>query len=42
MDERYELLEAQVRTIKEYNEKFVKQKLNPEKGQIPSIHRCSY
>ena len=33
MDERYELLkEAQVRTIKEYNEKFVKRKLNPEKG----------
>ena len=33
MDERYELLkDAQVRTIKEYNEKFVKRKLNPEKG----------
>ncbi|MDA7761891.1 DNA translocase FtsK [Crocinitomicaceae bacterium] len=33
MDDRYELLkEAQVRTIKEYNEKFVKRKLNPEKG----------
>ena len=33
MDNRYELLkEAQVRTIKEYNEKFIKRKLNPEKG----------
>ena len=33
MDERYELLkDAQVRTIKEYNEKFIKRKLNPEKG----------
>ena len=28
-------LKTQVRTIKEYNEKFVKRKLNPEKG-----HRC--
>lgn len=33
MDDRYELLkEAGVRTIKEYNAKFVKRKLNPEKG----------
>ncbi len=33
MDTRYELLkEAQVRTIKEYNSKFVKRRLNPEKG----------
>ncbi|MBP5589887.1 MAG: DNA translocase FtsK, partial [Bacteroidales bacterium] len=33
MDNRYELLkEAQVRAIKEYNEKFVSRKLNPEKG----------
>ena len=33
MDERYELLkEAQVRTIKEYNHKFVNRRLNPEKG----------
>jgi DNA segregation ATPase FtsK/SpoIIIE, S-DNA-T family len=33
MDERYELLkEAQVRTIKEYNQKFINRKLNPEKG----------
>ncbi len=33
MDNRYELLKtAQVRTIKEYNEKFVSRKLNPEKG----------
>lgn len=33
MDSRYELLkEAQVRTIKEYNAKFVGRKLNPEKG----------
>ena len=33
MDERYNLLkEAQVRNIKEYNEKFVARKLNPEKG----------
>ncbi len=33
MDERYELLkEAQVRTIKEYNQKFINRRLNPEKG----------
>ena len=33
MDNRYDLLkEAGVRNIKEYNEKFVKRKLNPEKG----------
>lgn len=33
MDARYELLKtAHVRTIKEYNEKFIKRKLNPEKG----------
>lgn len=33
MDERYELLKtAQCRTIKEYNAKFIKRKLNPEKG----------
>ena len=33
MDERYELLKsAQVRTIKEYNAKFIARKLNPEKG----------
>ncbi len=33
MDQRYELLkEAYVRNIKEYNDKFVKRKLNPEKG----------
>ena len=33
MDERYSLLKnAHVRNIKEYNEKFVKRKLNPEKG----------
>ncbi len=33
MDARYELLKtAQVRNIKEYNAKFVKRKLNPEKG----------
>ncbi len=33
MDNRYELLkEAQVRTIKEYNVKFIERKLNPEKG----------
>jgi S-DNA-T family DNA segregation ATPase FtsK/SpoIIIE len=33
MDDRYELLkEAQVRTIKEYNQKFINRKLNPEKG----------
>jgi S-DNA-T family DNA segregation ATPase FtsK/SpoIIIE len=33
MDDRYELLmEAHVRTIKEYNEKFKKRKLNPLKG----------
>ena len=33
MDERYELLKsAQVRTIKEYNSKFVARKLNPENG----------
>lgn len=33
MDQRYELLkEAQVRNIKEYNAKFIKRRLNPEKG----------
>lgn len=33
MDERYELLkQAQTRNIKEYNNKFIKRKLNPEKG----------
>jgi len=33
MDQRYELLkEAYVRNIKEYNDKFVKRKLSPEKG----------
>lgn len=33
MDQRYDLLkEAQVRNIKEYNQKFLKRKLNPEKG----------
>jgi DNA segregation ATPase FtsK/SpoIIIE, S-DNA-T family len=33
MDNRYDLLkEAGVRNIKEYNEKFVKRRLNPEKG----------
>lgn len=33
MDERYELLKtAHVRTIKEYNQKFIDRKLNPEKG----------
>ncbi len=33
MDDRYELLkQAQTRNIKEYNNKFVQRKLNPEKG----------
>ncbi len=33
MDDRYALLEeAKVRTIKEYNEKFIARRLNPEKG----------
>ncbi len=33
MDARYELLkDAQVRTIKEYNAKFISRRLNPEKG----------
>ncbi|MCB8995214.1 MAG: DNA translocase FtsK 4TM domain-containing protein [Bacteroidales bacterium] len=33
MDDRYNLLKnAHVRNIKEYNEKFIKRKLNPEKG----------
>lgn len=33
MESRYELLkEAMVRTIKEYNHKFIQRKLNPEKG----------
>lgn len=33
MDDRYELLmKAHVRTVKEYNEKFIKRRLNPEKG----------
>lgn len=35
MDNRYELLkEAGVRTIKEYNTKFIERKLNPEKGHL--------
>ncbi len=33
MDQRYDLLKvAHVRTIKEYNEKFINRRLNPEKG----------
>ncbi|MGC9344827.1 MAG: FtsK/SpoIIIE domain-containing protein, partial [Bacteroidales bacterium] len=33
MDERYDLMQsAQVRDIREYNQKFIKRKLNPEKG----------
>ena len=33
MDQRYDLLKlAHVRNIKEYNEKFIKRKLNPDKG----------
>lgn len=33
MDQRYDLMkEARVRNIKEYNTKFIKRKLNPEKG----------
>jgi S-DNA-T family DNA segregation ATPase FtsK/SpoIIIE len=33
MDQRYDLLKkAQVRNIKEYNQKFIKRRLNPEKG----------
>ena len=33
MDDRYELLmKAHVRTIKEYNEKFIQRRLNPDKG----------
>jgi S-DNA-T family DNA segregation ATPase FtsK/SpoIIIE len=33
MDQRYDLLKiAQVRNIKEYNRKFIKRRLNPEKG----------
>ena len=33
MDDRYELLKtAEVRTIKEYNTKFIERRLNPEKG----------
>lgn len=33
MDDRYELLKtAKLRNIKEYNEKFIKRRLNPEKG----------
>lgn len=33
MDDRYDLLKkAHVRNIKEYNEKFIKRRLNPEKG----------
>jgi DNA segregation ATPase FtsK/SpoIIIE, S-DNA-T family len=33
MDQRYDLLkDAQVRNVKEYNEKFVSRKLNPQKG----------
>ena len=33
MDQRYKLLEdAQVRNVKEYNQKFIQRRLNPEKG----------
>jgi len=33
MDQRYDLLKkAQVRNLKEYNQKFIKRRLNPEKG----------
>ena len=33
MDQRYDLLkDAQVRNLKEYNDKFVKRKLNPNNG----------
>jgi S-DNA-T family DNA segregation ATPase FtsK/SpoIIIE len=35
MDNRYNLLKkAEVRNIKEYNDKFVKRRLNPEKGHV--------
>ncbi len=35
MDNRYNLLKkAEVRNIKEYNDKFIKRRLNPEKGHI--------
>jgi S-DNA-T family DNA segregation ATPase FtsK/SpoIIIE len=35
MDDRYELLKiAEVRTIKEYNNKFIERRLNPEKGHL--------
>jgi S-DNA-T family DNA segregation ATPase FtsK/SpoIIIE len=35
MDNRYDLLKkAHVRNIKEYNSKFIKRKLNPEKGHV--------
>jgi S-DNA-T family DNA segregation ATPase FtsK/SpoIIIE len=43
MDTRYELLkDAQVRTIKEYNAKFIQRRLNPEKGHryLPYIVVC--
>ncbi|MGB1121246.1 MAG: FtsK/SpoIIIE domain-containing protein, partial [Saprospiraceae bacterium] len=33
MEQRYDLLKkAQVRNLKEYNQKFVQRRLNPEKG----------
>ena len=41
MDNRYDLLkEAGARNIKEYNEKFIKRKLNPLKGSSISSFYC--
>ena len=42
MDDRYDLLKrAGVRNIKEYNEKFINRKLNPEK-EVPMTHKRDY
>jgi S-DNA-T family DNA segregation ATPase FtsK/SpoIIIE len=42
MDQRYDLLkDAQVRNLKEYNEKFVHRKLSPNEGhRLPALYRA--
>ena len=43
MENRYKLLvEASARNIKEYNEKFISRRLNPEKGtSVSALYRCN-
>lgn len=44
MDNRYDLLkEAGARNIKEYNDKFIKRKLNPQEGaSVFAVYRTGY